>query len=249
MSTRFARIAPALFAGLMAFALTHHAAADIFQWEWIDPGDPGQGIRQSTTVCPGGAGVSAQPWANLWDRDLTRAYLTGADLTGAFFANWQGGSATLTNADFTDAQVAYASFGSYAGPCKGFTAAQLYSTASYKAKDLHGIVLVYNNLTGWNFASQNLTGANCDLATLTNADFTNAQVAQASFRDTTRSGFTAAQLYSTASYKARDLNGIILMENDLTGWNFASQNLAGAFFWFATLTNADFTDALVLCHT
>ena len=35
---------------------------------------------------------------------------------------------------------------------------QLYSTASYQAKDLHGLGL-YGDETGWNFAAQNLTGA------------------------------------------------------------------------------------------
>jgi hypothetical protein len=44
------------------------------------------------------------------------------------------------------------------------------------------------------------------------------------------SGFTAAQLYSTASYKAHDLSGIKL------NGNFASLNLAGQ-----NLTNADFS--------
>ena len=66
-----------------------------------------------------------------------------------------------------------------------------------------------NDLTGWNFAGQNLdqrlTSAN---ATLTGADFTGAEVRGASFYSTTDSGFTAAQLYSTASYQAGDLTGI-----------------------------------------
>ena len=39
------------------------------------------------------------------------------------------------------------------------TADQLYSTASYQAKDLHGIGLDGCDLTGWNLANQNLTGA------------------------------------------------------------------------------------------
>ena len=42
---------------------------------------------------------------------------------------------------------------------------QLYSTASYKAQDLHGIGLGGNDLTGWNLANQNLTGANLSSGT------------------------------------------------------------------------------------
>ena len=55
------------------------AHADIFQWEYINPADPSQGKRQSTTLCYDGAGVDAVPGANLGrvggaTRDLTMAY-------------------------------------------------------------------------------------------------------------------------------------------------------------------------------
>ena len=54
-------------------------------------------------------------------------------------------------------------------------------------------------------------------------------------------GFTASQLYSTASYASGDLTGIGLGGNDLTGWNFANQNLTNANLCGSTLTNANFT--------
>src|SRR5262245_18638751 len=57
--------------------------ADIFRWEYINPADPSQGKRQSTTLAPDGAGVDAVPGAVLDHRDLTMAYLIGADLSGA----------------------------------------------------------------------------------------------------------------------------------------------------------------------
>src|SRR5262245_32894964 len=57
--------------------------ADIYQWEYINPGDPSQGKQQSATLCPGGAGVNAVPGANLQSRNLTMAYLIGADLSAA----------------------------------------------------------------------------------------------------------------------------------------------------------------------
>ena len=63
---------------LLAFAAS--ARADIFQWEYINPADPSQGKRQSTTLAPDGAGVDAAPGAVLTlpfrRRDLTMAYLT-----------------------------------------------------------------------------------------------------------------------------------------------------------------------------
>src|SRR5262249_15477650 len=118
--------------------------------------------------------------------------------------------------------------------------AQLYSTASYLAHDLSGIKLESNDLTNWNFANQNLSGALFLHATLTGTVLTGADVRGASFEGTADSGFTAAQLYSTASYQAHDLTGIRLgYYNNLSGWNFAGQNLANASFGSAMLTNAN----------
>ena len=61
------------------------ARADIFQWEYINPADPSQGKQQSTTLAPDGAGVDAVPAPILSHRNLTMAYLIGADLTNATF--------------------------------------------------------------------------------------------------------------------------------------------------------------------
>ena len=62
-------------------------------------------------------------------------------------------------------------------------------------------------------------------------------------------GFTAAQLYSTASYQAKDLHGIQLYNTDLTSWNFAAQNLASANFSSATLTGARWQRQTCLVRT
>ena len=48
------------------------ACGDIYHGEYINPADPSQGKRQSTTLCIGGAGVDAVPNAYLPDRDLSR---------------------------------------------------------------------------------------------------------------------------------------------------------------------------------
>ena len=48
-------------------------------------------------------------------------------------------------------------------------------------------------------------------------------------------------MYSTGSYQAHDLTGIILSGNNLSGWNLAGQNLNDATLAGATLTGADLT--------
>jgi uncharacterized protein YjbI with pentapeptide repeats len=238
---------------LLPFAAT--AQADIYQWEYIDPADASQGKLQSTTLAPDGAGVDAVPGGYLATRNLNMAYLIGADVTNASFH-----AATLTDADFTGAEVRGANFGIdvYCHPligCNasgtGLTLEQLYSTASYKSHDLSGIGLLYNDLTGGNFSGQNLTNARFYGATLTAADFTGAEVRGASFGRSgqrlldSRGGITLAQLYSTASYQARDLSGIDLSWCNLAGGDFAGLDLSSASFFGATLTDADLTGAQI----
>jgi len=124
------------------------------------------------------------------------------------------------------------------------TAATLYSTASYQNHDLTGIDLTQNDLSGWNFAGQNLTNASFSQAYLTSVNFTGAEVRGASFFSLFRNtGFTAAQLYSTASYQNHDLTGINFVANNMPGWNFVGQNLTNANFRVANLAGADFSHA------
>ena len=163
--------------------------ANIYEWAYVNPSNPSQGIYQSSTVCPGGSGVSAVPSANLSSLDLTQAYLIGANLTtanlsyatltNATLTNANLTSAplngsTLTNANLTNAIVIGADFS-----VTNLTASQLYSTASYTALDLYGIHLYDNDMTNWSFAGQNLTGANFQAATLTNANLSNANLTTA----------------------------------------------------------------------
>ena len=120
------------------------AHSQIYQWAYVDPNDPTQGVYQSTTLCPGGNGVSAVPDAYLFDLDLTQAYLIGANLTNANLsygtltnanlsnADLTSGTlshATLTNANLTGASVAAASIG-----YSNLTASQLYSRPATKAR-------------------------------------------------------------------------------------------------------------------
>jgi uncharacterized protein YjbI with pentapeptide repeats len=274
---------------LLAFVASAHA--DIFRWEYIDPADPSQGKRQSTMLAPDGAGVDAVPGANLSNRNLTMAYLIGADLTGAYgsyanltnadltranFSNSNFGGAMLTDADFAEADIRGANL-----TRTGITLAQLYSTANYLALDMSDIHVdgdflganfeAHNlshasfgnaNLTSTNFRNANLANArfageySCGVnnslcrgdpfqlsADLTNADFTGAEIRGASFLRAGGSGIALAQLYSTASYQARDLGGIDLQSNNLAGGDFSRQNLDNANFGAATLDGATFREA------
>ena len=66
---------------LTAFAPAPVARADIFQWEYINPANPSQGKQPSTMLAPDGAGVNAVPGTNLSNRNLTKAYLIGANVS------------------------------------------------------------------------------------------------------------------------------------------------------------------------
>ena len=86
------------------------------------------------------------------------------------------------------------------------------------------------------FINTNLTNALLERSTLTNADLTGALVTGACFYDTTSRGFTQAQLVSTASYQQKNLQGIGLGGNDLTGWDFTGQRIRDADFSGSNLT-------------
>jgi len=201
--------------------------------------------------------------ASLISADFTNANLNGASLTSARMTNAIFDFASLSNANFTDGAILGAKFTSVTS--KGFTQAQLESTASYRAKDLTGVSMENNDLSGWSFLEQNLTdvsflnstlkGTNFNYATLTDTDFGDANVEGARFWDVTSRDFTEAQLASTASYKAKNLTGIELAFDDMFAWDFGGQNLTNASFfksnvsWAnfagATLVNANFTEANV----
>jgi uncharacterized protein YjbI with pentapeptide repeats len=213
------------------------ARADIYQWEWIDSAHPELGKRESLTLCPNGAGVSAVPNTDFDDRNLTRAYFLGANVANAYFdeptltdadftrANLSGSFffwAYLDKTDFSYADLSNVSFNtSYLGNAiftnailrntwllSGFTKEQLYSTASYKLKDLTGVQFghssSYIDFSDGNFANQSLTGASF-FADFSNANFSDAIIRNAGLFGST---FTKEQLYSTASYKNKDLTGI-----------------------------------------
>ena len=207
--------------------------------------------------------------STLLDANLARSNLTNANLSGA----------VLTDANLTGVELVGASITSVTG----FTEEQLYSTASYQAKNLQNMGFRSNDFTGWNLAGQNLfkanlarvnfsdanlSGANLVRANLHGARFpgadliganlSNSNLASARFAgvDLTGAniagaivpfravhGFTRETLYSTASYKSQDLEGIVFSGVNVAGWDFSGQNLATASFRRSTLTEANFAGA------
>jgi uncharacterized protein YjbI with pentapeptide repeats len=195
--------------------------ANIYEWAY----DSSDNVIQSSTVCPGGSGVSAVPSANLSYLNLTEAYLIGADLSSANLTVAELWSATLTNANLTNANLTNADL-TYANlwnanltnanvaetsfNLSNLTASQLYSTASYKAYNLTDIEFQGNDLTGWNFAGQNLTHAYLYSANLANANLTNA-----------------------------NLTNVYLYSANLANANLTNANLTNAYLYSANLTGAD----------
>lgn len=238
--------------------LVTEARADIYQWEWVAPADHSQGQRQSATVCPGGTGVNAVPGANLTSCDLTKAWLNGANLAGSSLygstltdANMSQANldrvnlyrCTVTNAVLDGATISEAIL-DYATQY-GLTKEQLYSTGSYRAGNLRGIQLGSNNFSRWDFVGQDLTESDLSFCTLGSTDFAGAVVKGTALDNTTSRGFTKEQLYSTASYRAGDLTGIRLSQNDLSRWDFSGQNLAGGRFLRAKLADASLDGARI----
>jgi uncharacterized protein YjbI with pentapeptide repeats len=183
---------------------------------------------------------------NLTGAEFSLAWLIDADFTGADLTGANLRSAVLFRAKFVGAVVTRADFNNLDKPTSlGLTKEQLYATASYAAKDLQGITLAGNNLSGWDFSGQNLAGAALYQTTLRNARFAGAIVAGALFSDTTSRGFAKEQLYATASYRTKNLQRIVLADNDLTGWDFSGQDLTGGLLIRAVLANANLQGAVV----
>ena len=266
--SRFIVLATLFFATTLSTA----ARGDVFEWEWIDPGDPLLGKYETTIVCPDGAGLTPAPGMDAANADLTKAYLIDYDLREAIFysanlSNADFNSARLLNADFTNSGIRAADLSSTTAG--GFTMAQLESTGSYAAGNLSEINFGGNSMFYWDFESKNLTGAvmtaadlsaaNLHRATLAGVDFEDAVVLWADLSSTTSRGFTEDQLKDTISYATfKNLRGINLGDNDLSEWDFRSPTsrsikmvdtvfdssiLAGVHFEGADLHRASFREA------
>ena len=101
-----------LAALLSIIATAPPSRADIFQWQYINPGNPALGKQQSAALCPGGAGANALPGAYLPYLNLTKAYLVGAQLSAPIYYPEENPfgyiTANLTGANLSQAELSNA---------------------------------------------------------------------------------------------------------------------------------------------
>lgn len=109
--------------------------------------------------------------------------------------------------------------------------------------DLTKAFLYDANLTNANLSGAILNDAYVESATLTGANFSNAYIRGAGLSRTVTEGFSAAQLYSTASYQSGDLTAIQLAYNLMPGWIFAGKNLTNAKLGDSNLAGANLSQA------
>ena len=143
----------------------------------------------------------------------------------------------LTNAVF-DGAVMNAWFG-----------AVTFNGASFRNADLSKKTTDGTGFDGATVINVDFTGAN-----LSDVNFQNADVSGTNFTDAIINGanfgenyvvknFTQEQLYSTKSYKNKDLSRVNLSRSYLNGYDFSGQNLQHARFYKAFLGNTDFSGA------
>lgn len=161
-------------------------------------------------------GLNLNGW-NFAGKDLSGASVSMSDVVGTDFTG-----ANVTGADFSNITK------------YGFTKEQFYSTANYASGDLSGMSLAYNDMSGWDFSGKNLSYANLDSATWTGADLTDADVTAAYF--SWGKGLTEGQFASTKNFKEKNLVGMHIAANLVSGWNLSGQNMQNA-----TMFNTDFT--------
>lgn len=191
--------------------------------------------------------------ANLRNANLQGAQLFKENEYNTFICN-------LNNADLTDAQIQYAFIG------RALTQNQLYSTKSYKEKDLRGIYLEtydYLGVPTWNFEEQDMSYSRLNIHT--KAAFRGANLTHTTFYDSLKAfdltdatingtksygssdQITKEQLFSTKSYKDKNLSYFYLNVMQLTGADLSGFNLRrarpGTLITNANLTDADISGA------
>ncbi len=169
-------------------------------------------------------------YANLGGANFSNAQSNNANFEYAtFLVDWGIDEPQPNYANFNNAIINGASFNGTVD--KGFLAENLYSTGSYKNKDLSNIRLGINNLTGWNFSNQNLTGAYFGGATLTNANFTGANINSVDFSGA--NGFTYDMFKSTQTFKDKNIKGVnFAISPRIDSWDFSG----------LTINNCNFTE-------
>ena len=165
---------------------------------------------------PDSVGINWVPVADFSGRNLTKAWLVGADLQSANGRNVNLTSAVMRGADLTNADLSGA--------------------------NLRGAVLDTARLNGAILSGAQVRGARFEREFLPVIDSCFI-VFCSTPKAVGYGGITPAQLASTASYQAHDLSGMNLAGNDFSNLNLAGQNLTGSNFTLATLTGVDLTGA------
>jgi uncharacterized protein YjbI with pentapeptide repeats len=240
MTGRLTIIAAAALTGWMVlFAPTPVVRADIFQWEYVNPADPSQGKRQSATLVPDGVGANIMRGSNLAHRNLTKAYLIGADLSPYYDFE------TYIPSDLTDANLSQADL----------TNARLWGgylfNADFRQANLTNAYCRTAYLTGANLTGAVIRGANFQFTTLSQAQLYSTASYQA--RDLSGVLFTGAQ-FPGLNLAGQNLINADLSQANLTNADFSTgsieffyvsqgltTNLTGANLSQADLTNADFS--------
>jgi uncharacterized protein YjbI with pentapeptide repeats len=222
------------------------AMADIYQWQWVDPADHSQGKSQSTTLCPTGGGVTPGPNASWNGLDLTQAYLHQANLSHLSAANDVLLDGFLRGADLTSAAVFFCDLSRADLTLVSATKALFdhcdLSGADFTGATFANVRIEQSLLDNANFRNTNLSNASINYSTLYGANFNGATINGLRLEYGTDYGFTAAQLYSTASYENHDISNAHFARNNMSGWNFAGQK-ANADFSQSTLLGANFAGA------
>jgi uncharacterized protein YjbI with pentapeptide repeats len=182
---------------------------------------------------------------NLCGIDLSYNDLTGWELKNVDMTDGNFRSTNLHQVDFTGSRIDNANFTAIDGQANNFSAAQLYSTASYQIGLLGKIDLSHNNLSGWDLSNINMAYANLESTNLEGVVFDGAHIdgINLSHQPGDTNNLTALQMYSTASYQAGLLGDINLSHNDLSDWDLSNINLINANLESANLDGVNFNGA------
>lgn len=119
-----------------------------------------------------------------------------------------------------------------------------YKNSSWIGVTAVGIDFDRTDLTNANFTNANLNNATFEGATVTNAIFANANLSKAQFREAKgypeTKGLTDVQLRS-----ASDITGIRFYDTDLTNFNLSGLDFSEGYFYNSTVSNVDFTNAIL----
>jgi uncharacterized protein YjbI with pentapeptide repeats len=214
---------------LALFAPAPGARADIFKWQYINPANPGLGKQPSTMLAPDGAGANAVPGANLSNRNLTMAYLVGADLGpyGDYYPSDLTGT-NLSQADLTNAYLPLATVTN-----ADFSQANLTNT-NFRDATLAGVNLTGAEVRGASFSVDSYGTGIAPAQLYTTASYQNHDLTGISLEGNNLSGANLAgqSLANSSFYFA-------MLDNA----NFSQANLTKAFFFGATLTGANLNGA------